>query len=539
MEEIEQPENLKINLYKHQKVSVYKMEKLEKYKRITINQYNCETEFGILGDIPGYGKSYSIISLILRDKMEWDINEEHIKTDIKILNDYVRLSSTIFKKRIKTNLILCSVSIMNQWKEYFKNAPSLSVYEITTNKHIKDHVIGKYDVVIVSSNRYNELMENVGDNIVWKRFIYDEAASLYISKMKNINFGFMWLITSTYEYLCFGNKGIHFLHNFMRNIYTDYIKYFVIKNKEKFIKESFELPPVKFITHQCLNPKILLILNNHIDEETRIMISAGNIKGAIIKNGGNIYSTSNLIDIVKKKKEEKIITYKQSFEFWDKRGNKKESDQWKDRIKNCEIELKDIEEKYKQLLKEDCSICYQNIINHTMVSCCQNIFCGNCIMKWLQLNNNTCPLCRHNIKTSDLSFISDKNEKNEKSKKQIVIDIINDCVNKNRKVILFSSYDESFEEIRKDLDDNKIDFVEIYGQRSVREAKIENFINGSVNVIFLNTLFNGAGINLEIADDIILYHKMCEGVKKQVLGRALRIGRKNELLVHEFEETKF
>ena len=79
MVEIEQPVDLQVKLYRHQKVSVANMEKLERYKRITIeNRYSCETEFGILGDVPGYGKSYSIVALLLRNKMDWDINEEYL-----------------------------------------------------------------------------------------------------------------------------------------------------------------------------------------------------------------------------------------------------------------------------------------------------------------------------------------------------------------------------------------------------------------------------------------------------------------------------
>jgi SNF2 family DNA or RNA helicase len=105
------------------------MEKLEKFKRFTIeNRYSCETEFGILGDIPGYGKSYSIIALLLRDKMEWDCSQEYVKNDVRVFNDSVRIIQPSVKKRIKTNLIVCPVSVMKQWSEYLSKAPSLSVF---------------------------------------------------------------------------------------------------------------------------------------------------------------------------------------------------------------------------------------------------------------------------------------------------------------------------------------------------------------------------------------------------------------------------
>jgi len=50
--------------------------------------------------------------------------------------------------------------------------------------------------------------------------------------------------------------------------------------------------------------------------------------------------------------------------------------------------------------------------------------------------------------------------------------------------------------------------------------------------VILNSRFNGAGINLETASDIILYHEMPSAIREQVVGRALRIGREGDLIVH-------
>ena len=420
---------------------------------------------------------------------------------------------------------------------YLSKAPSLTVYQISNRKHIHNYKVGEHDVVLVSTNKYNEVVDIVGHKVAWKRFIFDEAANTPIPSMRSINFGFMWLITATYEslYVIKGN-GNNFLRNFMKGIPYHFLQFFVIKNNENYIKESFYMPPVQTIVHQCVNPRILGILRNHIDEETHTMISAGNIKGAISKMGGNVYSSINLIDIIRKKKEEKIISCRQSVDFWERRDNKKETDQWRERMKQFEDDLKEIDEKYKDMLSEDCSICYDKIRNHTMVSCCQHIFCGNCIMKWLQ-TNHTCPLCRQSLKPVDLSFIDEKEEKVDKipTKKEKVISIIQECVQNKKKIILFSSYDETLDIIRNDLDENNIEFAELCGQRTVRESKLDKFTNGDLPVIFLNSRFNGAGINLDVADEIILYHKMTDALKKQVIGRALRIGRKEGLIVHEFE----
>ncbi len=77
-----------------------------------------------------------------------------------------------------------------------------------------------------------------------------------------------------------------------------------------------------------------------------------------------------------------------------------------------------------------------------------------------------------------------------------------------------------------------MDYVEISGSKATRDAKLKRFKDGRVNIVFLNSRFNGAGINLEMATDIILYHEMPSSIEEQVIGRALRIGRKGDVTVH-------
>ena len=77
---ISQPENFKINLFKHQLVAISKMEKLEKDKKINEFLY---TKLSIYADITGYGKTAALIGLIIRDKMEWGEND-YILDGIKI-----------------------------------------------------------------------------------------------------------------------------------------------------------------------------------------------------------------------------------------------------------------------------------------------------------------------------------------------------------------------------------------------------------------------------------------------------------------------
>jgi SNF2 family DNA or RNA helicase len=122
--------------------------------------------------------------------------------------------------------------------------------------------------------------------------------------------------------------------------------------------------------------------------------------------------------------------------------------------------------------------------------------------------------------------------KRKKNKQETLLEILETKL--NGKFIIFSNYDETFQNIRDLLNDEKFSFSEIKGSMEIREKQLESFKNGSKSVLFLNSLTNGAGINIQEATDIILYHKMNEDIQSHVMGRAYRIGRKTELNVHHF-----
>jgi SNF2 family DNA or RNA helicase len=563
---IEQPEELSIKLFPHQLVSVYNMENLERVRKIkSCNPYNREsdtiylTDFGILGDIPGYGKSFSIVSLIVRDKMQWDITKLYERADINTVNQCFKILNKTIKQRVRANLLLCSSTLIEQWKEYFSFVKPglLKIKEISNRKDLDKFDPNDWDVVIVSSVRYNELV-NVTRNLVWKRFIFDEAASTHINSMQGVSAGFTWFISATYRAIlnCSGTSS-HFMRNFFNKFSGyDMLDHFVIKNPVDFVKYSFKMPQVREINHTCINPRILNVLSNYIDNETKTMIEAGDIKSAILKLGGETTTSANLFEIVEKRQKDKLISAKMSLTMW---KNRKESGQeiyggnylnseisfWEKRVSDIEKVITDLKTKYNSLLQDDCTICYSDIKDPILIPCCQNIFCGKCIMKWFE-TNKSCPMCRASINIKELIYVkkdndttNDTDEKEEKkqveiklSKQDKVLEIVSNGLAENKKFLIFSMYDESFSIIRRVFENNRINFVEISGTKSSRDSKIKKFKENKVSVVFLNSRFNGAGINLENATDIILYHEMPQSIRDQVVGRALRIGRQDDLNIH-------
>ena len=102
----------------------------------------------------------------------------------------------------------------------------------------------------------------------------------------------------------------------------------------------------------------------------------------------------------------------------------------------------------------------------------------------------------------------------------------------NKKWLIFSSFDGSFDILIKKLIENGITFSKICGTVSHIERVINDFKNGSINVLLLNALHFGMGLNLEMATDILIYHQLKPEIENQVVGRAQRPGRVDTLRIH-------
>ena len=178
---VEQP-NMKVRLFPHQLSAIYLMEQREKNRTIKVSDLDdyeeiVTTKMSIFADIVGYGKTFSVIGLIVRDKMEWDINTQY-KLCVTSTNDIGNRGIINEKRvhiktftRINTTLIVVNNSLINQWLgELSKSNLKIKIIKKTIEALEDD--ITQFDVVLVSSKMYNALAKEWG-NVAWKRFIFD------------------------------------------------------------------------------------------------------------------------------------------------------------------------------------------------------------------------------------------------------------------------------------------------------------------------------------------------------------------------------
>lgn len=537
---VNQPEKIKIKLFNHQLASIYNMEKLECEKVISTNNYIIETTLGINSDIAGYGKTYSMLGLIARDKMSWDINIPFINEKVNIeSNGIIKKIYTERYTKLPTTLILVSSTILKQWENEILNT-ELKFTTVINKKDINNIIVENYDIVLVIPSMYNNLIKSYS-NYAWKRFIFDEPGNLRVSGMKDINCGFIWFVTANpnsiipYHQSCRGSFMFKIIGNDKYQTFEEQFSDIILKNNDLFVKESFNMPQTNYIDYYCFQP-ILNIIDGMVNPIITKLIDSGNISGAIDALGGS--KTKNIIELVKNKKLEEIEIVKSKLNIHNIRNNNQRIEHYNKLLIKLENELNTIEDRFKNILNEyQCHICLNVVSNVVMEPNCQNLFCGKCLLKWLK-SNNTCPLCRNNVNLSELIYIDNDETKSEhqlSSKILLKTDQIINIIKSNKKgrFLIFSDFEGSFKPICQILNDNNINFLILKGDVLQRTNIIHNYKNNIVNVIFINSAKDCAGINLPETTDIILYHQMSDNNKSQIISRAERIGRTEELNIHQ------
>jgi hypothetical protein len=537
---VNQPPNFSVPLFKHQLASIYMMEELEN-NIITTRDYIKETKIGINADMTGYGKTLSMIGLIARDKMPWDLDFPFV---FETMTSEAKNRIKHFKIRrfdkLKATLILVSNNIVNQWVSEL-NKTKLVYKTITCKKDFEsDLEMQTYDVVVIVPSLYNRLI-HLYSGYAWKRFIFDEPGFLKITSMEEVFAGFYWFVTATPDIIYSSYKNRGYKNGFMKDLFAcnnDFEKFcedIIVANDPDFIKKSFEMPTTNHFHYQCFQP-MYNVVNTFVSSSIATMISAGNIKGAIIAMGGT--KSNNIVDVIKQNKKNQLMELEKKIEATTDSTITTELERKK---KQLEDQIQDIASRFENLLKENCHICCDVLKEPLMEPNCHNIFCGKCLLKWLQCKNS-CPLCRTKIDPQKLVYIEENNKCTDlsvkgdelKPRRITKIDKTVELVKSkpDGKILIYSDQNQTFTPLSNALIEHGIYYVQMKGTIKDRERNLEAFKSGEIPVLFLNSNSDSAGLNLTEATDIILYHQMTDTVENQIIGRANRLGRKVSLNVH-------
>lgn len=575
---IEQPEHISVRLFPHQLKSVGDMERFERQEEINVSRdvvirvpryvphfrvpqsktlagwdgyanRKFRRFYGVQADMVGYGKTLSMVSLLSRDRMEWDMSTPFV-VNSNVESDMFTLSHKRVVKKVNVSLVLASLSCIRQWEEDFKKASNIKLLVVKTTKIVKNQcrdIVNKtdfpYNVILITPTMFKKfLAEN--RRVIWKRFVFDEPAQLRIPGMPYVMAGFCWFVTATPAYVVGTQGTANWVGQIFSWNYRNYSRIFTVKNPTPFVQKSFEMPQTHFRDYICWQPiaaRLNGIVSNHVNQ----MIQAGDVQGAISAIGGTNCSKGNLIEIIRERKKRDLDYVEFHLGRYATSGaSQSVIKDWSDRRDNLVNQLEKLDATAKELMESQCPICLENLSEPMIMEPnCQKVFCAECFLTW-HITNSTCPMCRATVDAAQLIYVTNPDGANASEEKverpltklERIESILGERNKQNvdSRFIIATQFSSTvwYKKIQKILDDMNIKWCKISGHMTIRNKNVKAFQNGITRVIFISNLDSTAGVNLQTATDVIIFNEMSESQREQVIGRANRIGRKQPLIVH-------
>lgn len=398
-----------IPLLPHQIISLQKMRLIEesRNKGIWVNDEQLVSSYGILGDPSGTGKTATMLGHIGQ-------MTEHpfgIHTLCTLSRDSLpslySVTQRLYEDSFNT-LIVVPYFLLLHWQGEIEKT-RFTLHTIKSQRDIDSteciRRISECHITLISNTLLQCLtarLKHTMPNYLWERVVYDEADMIRIpAACPFIRCKMSWLISARYKNLTHANQQIHsyilqklspdFLQSLeepLQKLLTVYTQehphlvvyktvshtyfqsilrtthpargYFVVTTEEEFLQQSMQLPSVvrKHISCSSKMP--------YIHANTRNLMEQGKIEEAVLSICPRTMSRDAFLTSL-----------------------------------TCPFK------KERFLASSVCTICFEAAEVPCISPCCTHLFCGSCMLRWLD-TNAVCPICRADFPPSSLIKLQDQ-----------------------------------------------------------------------------------------------------------------------------------
>ena len=493
----------------------------------------------------------------------------------------------------RTSFLLVPHNIMSQWETYVRESTDLRAVFIRRTKDcdydrhgfLRD--VFTADLVICSCTMLRKFIGALSfwgrmsfSQIVWSRFFVDEAdTTTFGLRSGDVQARFFWFITGSWLNMMFpyglrtwdvqalsaesralvGDGSITGLSH-RSNIVSSMCASsrdpaflpLILRNRAEWIDKSLTQPAILHETVLCRAPPNIGILSGFISPAAMEALNAGDTAGAMaalgLKGTGKESLTERVTGSLRGElaQAEKILGFKRELEYSSASAKEQAIEKATAKVARLQEQLAALEARVASAGTELCPICYDSPRTATLTPCCRNTFCLSCLCECMK-NRPACPLCRTPIQSvRDLVVIGEDGEEGAAeanalpTKGAALLRLLEEST-EDQRFLVFSAHEASFRGLRDLLSARGIRCELLQGTAARVDRLRKQFREGTVRVLCMNARHVGAGINLEAATHVVLYHRMNVELERQVIGRAVRFERATDLrvvhLVHEHETT--
>jgi hypothetical protein len=392
-----------IRLLPHQILSLQKMRLIEESRNrgIWIGDEHLVCSYGILGDPSGTGKTATMLGHI-GQMTEHPFGIHTLCTlNRDSLPSLYSVTQRLYEDAFNT-LIVVPYFLLLHWQGEIQKT-RLTLNTIKSQRDIDSteciRRISQSHITLISNTLLHSLtarLKHTMPNYLWERVVYDEADMIRIpAACPFIRCKMSWLISARYKNLTHANQQIHsyilqklspdFLQSLeepLQKLLTVYTQehphlvvyktvshsyfqsilrtthparsYFVVTTEEGFLQQSMQLPTV-IRKHIVCSSKI-----PYIHAKTRSLMEEGKIEEAVLSICPRTMNRDAFLGSL-------LCPYK----------------------------------KERFLASSACTICFEGAEVPCISPCCTHLFCGSCMLRWLD-TNAVCPICRADFPPSSL-----------------------------------------------------------------------------------------------------------------------------------------
>jgi hypothetical protein len=330
----------------------------------------------------------------------------------------------------------------------------------------------------------------------------------------------------------------------------------LLRCADEWIDESLTPPPVVYETMLCQAPANLAALANFVTPAAMEALHAGDVAGAMTVLGLKPVAGESVTERVtaglraELRAAEKMLVFKTEMEYSTATAKAEGVAKAKAKVERLRGQLAALESRLTGMSGAVCPICYDPARTPTLTPCCRQVFCLSCLCECVS-TKPTCPMCRLAIRSAkDLIVMGEGADVSGDSATAVEMALptkgaallrmlTEGCKNPEARYLVFSAHEASFRGLRDVLAARGVRCEMLSGTAARVERLRKQFREGKVQVLCMNARYVGAGINLEPATHVVLYHRMNTELERQVIGRAVRFERAAELrvvyLAHEME----
>ena len=547
------------HLFPHQRAAVARMIDMETREELVLNDNeSIEARVAFYTDPPGAGKTRGVIGLVLRTAHERRQPRAEIKSTYTV-QQLVRVAHTGVgndARLTRTTLIVVSASLVLQWERELTRSTTVAaslvvVRRVADASAISDHFDSETTedeplVVLVCSRRYDVVAARLARaRVVMRRLVVDEARRLDVTFSTTVQRDFLWLVSAATEDACAAEVVSCHSRCFwsgLRNLNAAYVRAITVRSHDDELVYSCQIT-VRHYTC-ALDSRIASAVRGLVPAAVRERLDANDMQAALAHLGGG----SDLMTVVRRRAELDLEQARIDIRrvehglglFSEAQRAQRAAQLEAARAKEARI-LRDIavaEERFRDALRDQCAICCDDMRNPVLLTCCQNLYCGACILTWIHARGR-CPTCRStNLRVEPIDDGSRRDTvvpERARTKVQILMEIVAAATGG---VIVYSAHVDGLAAAHTALAESGISVGFIKGMSTTRDKRICEFTTGKVKVLLLDAQVNCAGLDLLALSDVVLYHDMASDMKTQIVGRGRRINRVAPMTVHcLFEES--